>query len=106
MQVPVAHEIRTATAAAAFKFNIVSVAGTGVGQFPTVTFSATDPTNGDAPYNIQTDAPFTSCVGGASHMSVNVAWSTVDYTQPRQRTDACAPDPDESTDSLRRHIDG
>ncbi len=45
-----------------------------------MTFSATDPTNGDAPYNIQTDAPFTSCVGGASRMSVNVAWSTVDYT--------------------------
>ena len=80
VQVPVAHEVRTATAAAAFQFNIVNVAGTGVGQFPTVTFSATDPTNSDAPYNIQTDAPFTSCVGGASRMSVNVAWSTVDYT--------------------------
>ncbi len=80
VQVPVAHEIRTATAAAAFRFNIVSIAGTGVGQFPAVTFSVTDPTNGDAPYNIQTDAPFTVCAGGASRLSVDVAWSTADYT--------------------------
>ena len=80
VQVPVAHEVRTITAAAAFQFNIVSVAGTGVGQFPSVTFSVTDPTNADAPYNIQTDAPFTACAGGASRLSVNVAWSTTDYT--------------------------
>jgi OmcA/MtrC family decaheme c-type cytochrome len=79
VQVPVAHEVRTITAAAAFQFNIVSVAGTGVGEFPTVTFSVTDPTNADAPYNIQTDAPFTDC-SGASRLSVNVAWSTTDYT--------------------------
>ncbi len=76
----VAHEVRTATASGAFKFNIVSVSGTGVGEFPAVTFSVTDPTNGDAPYNIQTDAPFTACAGGNSRLSVDVAWSTTDYT--------------------------
>jgi OmcA/MtrC family decaheme c-type cytochrome len=45
-----------------------------------VTFSVTDPTNNDAPYDIHADAPFTTCAGGASRLSVNVAWSTTDYT--------------------------
>jgi OmcA/MtrC family decaheme c-type cytochrome len=45
-----------------------------------VTFSITDPTNGDAPYNIQMDTPFTTCAGGASRLSIDVAWSTTDYT--------------------------
>ncbi len=80
VQVPVAHEVRTRTAAAKFKFNIVSVANTAPGEFPSVTFSVTDPTNADAPYNIQTAAPFTVCAGGASRLSVDVAWSTTDYT--------------------------
>ena len=80
VQVPVAHEIRTETAAAAFRFNVLSATGTAPGEFPSVTFSVTDPTNGNAPYNIQTDAPFTACAGGASRLSINVAWSTTDYT--------------------------
>ncbi len=80
VQIPVAHEIRDRTAAEAFQFNILDVTGTAPGQFPSVRFSVTDPTNGDAPYNIQTDAPFTVCAGGASRLSVDVAWSTTDYT--------------------------
>lgn len=80
VQVPVAHEVRTATAAEAFKFNVLSATGTAPGEFPSVTFSVTDPTNGDAPYNIQADAPFTACAGGASRLSIDVAWSTTDYT--------------------------
>ena len=60
VQVPVAHEVRTSTAGAKFRFNIVNVASTAPGQFPTVTFSVTDPTNANAPYNIQADAPFTA----------------------------------------------
>lgn len=80
VQVPVAHEIRTKTAGEAFRFNILNVTGTAPGEFPVVTFSVTDPTNGNAPYDIQADAPFTTCAGGASRLSVNVAWSTTDYT--------------------------
>jgi OmcA/MtrC family decaheme c-type cytochrome len=80
VQIPVAHEIRTETASEAFQYNILDVTGTGLGEFPTVTFSVTDPTNNDAPYDIQADAPFTACAGGASRLSVNVAWSTTDYT--------------------------
>jgi OmcA/MtrC family decaheme c-type cytochrome len=80
VQIPVAHEIRTKTAGEAFQFNILDVAGTAPGEFPAVTFSVTDPTNNDAPYDVQADAPFTTCAGGASRLSVNVAWSTSDYT--------------------------
>lgn len=80
VQIPVAHEIRTQTAGGRFQFNVVDIADTGVGAFPSVTISVTDPTNGDAPYNLHTSAPFTQCAGGASRLSVNVAWSTGDYT--------------------------
>jgi len=73
------HEILEKTAGEAFSYNILNVAGTGPGEFPVVTFSVTDPTNGDAPYNIHTAAPFTVCAGGASRLAVNVAWSTTDY---------------------------
>ena len=80
VQIPVAHEIREKTAGEAFKLEIEGVSGTGPGGTPVVTFSVTDPTNGDAPYNIHTDTPFTTCAGGASRLSVNVAWSTTDFT--------------------------
>ena len=79
VQVPVAHEIREKTAGEAFSLNILDVINTGQGEVPEITFSVTDPTNGDAAYNIHTDAPFTTCAGGASRLSVNVAWSTTDY---------------------------
>lgn len=99
VQIPVAHEILTKTAAEAFSFNIVDVTGTGPGEFPAVTFSITDPTDNDAPYDIQADAPFTTCAGGASRLSVDVAWSTTDFTN-------AAADSDESADGMRRHVHG
>ena len=79
VQIPVAHEIRTRTAGEKFQYNILDITGTAPGGYPEVTFSVTDPTNGDAPYNIHTDAPFTVCAGGASRMSIDVAWDTRDY---------------------------
>jgi len=79
VQVPVAHEIREKTAGEAFAYNILGVTGSGQNQTPAITFSVTDPTNGDAAYNIHTDEPFTVCAGGASRLAVNVAWSTTDY---------------------------
>jgi OmcA/MtrC family decaheme c-type cytochrome len=80
VQVPVAHEIRTQTAGETFQYNILDISGTAPGEFPSVQFSVTDPASGDAAYDIHSDAPFTQCTGGASRLSVNVAWETSDYT--------------------------
>ena len=79
VQTPVAHEIREKTAGEAFSYNILNVTSSGQVESPVITFSVTDPTNGDAAYNIHTDEPFTVCAGGASRLAVNVAWSTTDY---------------------------
>ncbi len=79
VQTPIAHEILEKTAGEAFSYNIHDVVGTGQTEFPVITFSVTDPTNGDAAYNIHVDEPFTTCAGGASRLAVNVAWSTSDY---------------------------
>ena len=80
LRTEVAHKIPTVEAGKKFQFNVLSVSNTAPGQFPVVTFSVTDPTNGDAAYNIHTDAPFTQCAGGASRLSVDIAWATKDYT--------------------------
>ncbi len=80
LQVARVHEIPTQLASEAFQFNVLSVTNTAVGEFPVVQFSVTDPTNGDAPYNIQTDAPFTVCAGGASRLAISIGWDTSDYT--------------------------
>ena len=79
VQVPVAHEILEKTAGEAFALNILNVTSTGQNEFPQITFSVTDPTNGDATYDIHADTPFTTCAGGASRLAVNVAWSTTDF---------------------------
>ena len=41
--------------------------------------SVTDPTNGDAPYDIQNDSEFTTCTFGASRLAIGIAWDTADY---------------------------
>ena len=75
------HQIPTQLASQEFQYNILSVTNTAVGESPVVQFSVTDPTNGDAPYNIQTAPEFTTCAGGASRLAVSIAWSTEpDYT--------------------------
>lgn len=79
VQVPVAHEILEKTAGEAFSLNILNMSGTGQGEFPVITFSVTDPTNGNAAYDIHADTPFTICGRGESRLAVNVAWSTTDF---------------------------
>ncbi|NNF15973.1 MAG: OmcA/MtrC family decaheme c-type cytochrome [Gammaproteobacteria bacterium] len=79
VQTAKAHEIPTAIAGQKFKFNVVSVANTMPGDTPSVTISVTDPTNGDAPYDLHADAPFTTCARGASRLAVGLAWSTTDF---------------------------
>ena len=75
----VAHNFPTrfATAAAKFKYNIISATPTTAGSKPVITFSVTDPTNADAPYDIKAAAAFTA--GGNSSLTVKLGWSTSDF---------------------------
>ena len=74
----VAHNFpaRLKAATAKFKYNIISVTPTTAGATPVVTFSVTDPTNANAPYDIKTAAAFTA--GGASTLAVKLGWNTTE----------------------------
>ena len=80
------HQIPALIAAQSYEYNIVSItdqnddAQLDPGDFVKVTFSVTDPTNGDAPYNILTDPQFTSRAGAASRLAILIGWDTSDYT--------------------------
>ena len=75
----VAHNLpaRLKAAAAKFKLNILNVAPTTAGGTPVITFSVTEPTNADKPYDIKADSAFTA--GGNSTLSVKLGWSTSDF---------------------------
>ncbi|MFL6661955.1 MAG: OmcA/MtrC family decaheme c-type cytochrome [Rhizobacter sp.] len=76
----IAHDFpaRMNAAAARFRFNIVSVTAVAAGGKPVVTFSVTDPTRNDAPYDIKADPAFTAA-GGASALALKIGWTTVDF---------------------------
>ncbi len=74
-----AHVIGAEVAAQAFQYNLISVTNTSPGEFPTVTFSVTDPANADATYNLTTDPAFTTG-SGVSRLAIDIAWDTRDYT--------------------------
>ncbi len=98
VQVPVAHEVREATAARAFEYQVVSITNAGPGQIPTATIRVRNPTdpnyatnpNGTA-YNIADPAgPFQTA--GAS-LRLDIGWNNVDLgnldpnrTLPRSAT--------------------
>jgi OmcA/MtrC family decaheme c-type cytochrome len=71
----VAHNFpaRLKAAVAKFKYNIISVTPTTAGAKPVITFSVTDPTNADAPYDIKTAAAFTA--GANSTLNVKLGWT-------------------------------
>jgi OmcA/MtrC family decaheme c-type cytochrome len=70
--------------------NSVSFVVNGGATYPVIKFSVLDPTNGNAPYNILTDAPFVGidpgtgmpvCAsGGAAKLAFDIAWDSRDYT--------------------------
>jgi len=64
--------------------NVSSVTSTAPGEFPVVTFSITDPTNGDAPYDVLTDSFWTD-----GRLRLALAWNTDDFTT-YQRTSISA----------------
>jgi OmcA/MtrC family decaheme c-type cytochrome len=85
------HVIPEITEAAKFQFiiNKVSFVINAGATYPVVNFSVVDPTNGNAPYNILTDAPFVGndpgtstpvCTSGAAKLAFDIAWDSRDYT--------------------------
>lgn len=71
------HEIPSQQAAKRFSFNILEVTNSAPGQSPVITFSVTDPTRGDAPYDLVNDPEFT---GSQTSVNMDIAWPTSDYT--------------------------
>ena len=69
---------RFKAASAKFKYNILSVTPSTAGATPVVTFSVTDPTNADAPYDIKADPAFTATASGTSRLAVSIGWNTAD----------------------------
>jgi len=77
LRVSVVHQIPEAIAAQAFKYEVVSVTNAAPGQAPTVQIRVLDPTNGDAPYDINDPAgPFQ--IGSAS-LRVDIAWNNDNF---------------------------
>jgi OmcA/MtrC family decaheme c-type cytochrome len=85
-----AHVIPEIAEAAKFQFvvNSISFVTNAGAVYPVIKFSVLDPTNGNAPYNINTDAPFVGidpgtgkpvCAGTAK-ITFKVAWDSHDYT--------------------------
>ncbi len=80
------HLIPTDEARKNFAAKILSVTNTAPGEFPEVMYKVFDPSNDDAPYDLQNDAPWT-VGGGASRLAIDLAWSTTDYTNTGNGTD-------------------
>jgi len=93
LQVVAAHVIPEIVAATKFQYIINSVTFAPDGAqalHPVINFSVVDPTNGNAPYNILTAAPFAGidpgtglpvCAnGGTARLGIDIAWETSDYT--------------------------
>jgi len=71
-----AHLIPDKVAGVNYKLNIMSVASTAPGQFPVITYEVTNPTAGNARYNIMssTDPAWTS-----GSVSILLGWNNVDH---------------------------
>jgi len=71
------HQNLTDPETAKFQYNILSVTNTDEGEQPQITFSVTDPTNGDAEYDIYAEgSPWDS---SGARLAVTVAWTTEAY---------------------------
>ena len=87
----VAHEIPGQLASDSFAFNIVGITDAAVGQQPQVTFSVTDPTNGDAAYDLATAPEFGACADGTSRLAIDIGWTTDDFTNTGSGSDPAQP---------------
>lgn len=76
VQVPVAHEVREATAAQAFQYQVVSVTNTAPGQVPVATIRVRNPQTGTN-YNIgDPTGPFQ--IDSSASLRLDIAWNNVD----------------------------
>jgi OmcA/MtrC family decaheme c-type cytochrome len=69
------HRNERLLASSTIEINVISIVDTAPGQFPVITFSVIDPTNGDAPYDIKTDPFWTT-----GTLRVALAWNSDDFT--------------------------
>lgn len=69
-----AHVINTEVYAEYFQYNIIRVENTAPGEYPSVTFSVTNPIDGTT-YGIKSDPQWT----GSGTITVKLAWDTADY---------------------------
>jgi len=74
------HRILTAEAGERFAAEILMITNTAPGEFPQVQYKIVDPTNDNAPYDLQNDPVWTATDSGASRLAIDLAWDTVDYT--------------------------
>ena len=76
------HVITEILVAGDFEFNILGATQTNAGEFPEVTFSVTNPRDGDAAYDLaESGGPFdTATWGGDARLAVMLAWPSSDYT--------------------------
>lgn len=70
------HRILTDEEAAKYELNIETIDFLGPGNAPRVTFSVTDPTNSDMPYDLENDPDLTNAL---SSLTFYTAWETTDY---------------------------
>lgn len=95
------HEIPEQVAAERFEYNILEISNTGPGEFPVITFSVTDPTNADTPYDILNDPEFTAPFGN-SRLAVIIGWITAEYNNTGSRSTPAQPI---SIDALANAVD-
>jgi hypothetical protein len=71
-----------------YQYNLISVTNTQPGQSPKVTFSVTNPGNGNQPYDIKTDPAFLHTP--VSRLAVQIGWNTSQYTNTGSRSEFAA----------------
>ena len=73
------HRILIDEDATQYSLDILTIDFLGPGTAPSVTFSVTDPTNNDMPYDLANDPDLTN---GSSSLAFFMAWETTDYDNP------------------------
>lgn len=86
-----AHALDDQMASAAFAFNILTISDTASGEQPVITYSVTNPEDGDAAYDLLGDDEFTACGSGASRLYVDIGWTSAEYTNTGSGSDLALP---------------